>query len=77
MTLLSASSASSLDATCVRDLLRAGTPGEQAYGRCSSLTDEQLNRVVAHTGSVDFAAIALRFRPWPEWLHELLFPIAH
>ena len=66
--------APSTDATAVRTLLSAGPPVEQAFGRCSSLSDEQIARVVEHVGGVEFADIALRFRPWPEWLREILFP---
>lgn len=63
----------SMNATAVRALLQAGAPGEQAYGRCSDLSDSQIDRVIARVGSVEFADVALRLRPWPPWLNRVLF----
>lgn len=47
----------------------------EAFGRCSDLDDEQLDRVIAHVGgNVGLAADALAQRPWPAWLMGVLFP---
>jgi hypothetical protein len=63
------------DAEAVRTLLRQGPKSHQAYGRCSTLTDEQLVRLIEHCAdSVENAHDALRMRPWPRWMHGVLFP---
>lgn len=62
-------------AEAIRAELQTGPPGQQAYGRCSDLRDEQLDRVVAHVGGdVDLAVSALRMRPWPPWMMGVLYP---
>jgi len=66
--------APSHQAISVRQLLRTGAPSEQAFGRCSGLSDEQIDRVCALVGGFELAAVALRLRPWPPWLHDVLFP---
>lgn len=46
-----------------------------AFGRCSSLSDQQIVRVVEHVKGLRWlAAEALAMRPWPTWMVPLLFP---